>query len=82
MYLDDMSPGILWNHYYLVLSFGSILLVSSVWFEIYPLSLLSNLVTVIVILTAYSIVAIGQYLYYRQYILQEILPELRRIEGQ
>ncbi len=32
MHLDDMSPGIPWNLYYLVLSFGSILLVSRVWF--------------------------------------------------
>lgn len=82
-YLGDVSqPEIPWDRYYLALSFGSIALVSGVWFEIYPLSLLSGLAVAVIILVAYALSAIGQYLYYRRRTVQGTPPDLRRAEGQ
>ncbi len=82
-YLGDVSrPALPWDRYYLALSAGSILLVLGVWFEIYPLALLSGIATAMVILVAYALSAIAQYLYYRRRAVQGMPPELRRAEGQ
>ncbi|WP_458205199.1 DUF7344 domain-containing protein [Haladaptatus sp. NG-SE-30] len=82
-YLGDVSrPEIPWDRYYLALSLGSILLIVGVWFEIYPLSLLSGLIAATIILTAYGVSAIGQYLYYRRRTVRGTPPEIRRVEGQ
>ncbi|KZN23573.1 MULTISPECIES: hypothetical protein [unclassified Haladaptatus] len=82
-YLGDVSrPEIPWDRYYLALSLGSILLVLGVWFEIYPFTLISGIATAVIILVAYGVSAIAQYLYYRRRTVQGLPPELRRAEGQ
>jgi DNA-binding transcriptional ArsR family regulator len=82
-YLGDVSrPAIPWDRYYLALSIGSILLVLGVWFNVYPFALISGIATAIIILIAYGVSAIGQYLYYRRRTVQGLPPELRRAEGQ
>lgn len=81
-YLGDVSrPEIPWDRYYLALSIGSILLVLGVWFEIPPFTMVSGIATAIIILFAYGVSAITQYLYYRRRTVQGLPPELRRAEG-
>nr|WP_227378846.1 hypothetical protein [Haladaptatus halobius] len=82
-YLVD-KPGLMirWNRYYLVLSLMSIMLLGGVWFKVDPSALLSSLMATMIIVTAYSLLAILQYLIYRRRIVPATPPELRRIEGQ
>jgi membrane protein YdbS with pleckstrin-like domain len=71
-----------WNHYYLVLSLMSIMLLGGVWFKVDPLALLSSLMATMIIVTVYSLLAILQYLSYHRHTVPATPPELRRIEGQ
>jgi DNA-binding transcriptional ArsR family regulator len=81
-YLGDVPRReIPWDRYYLALSLGSIALVVGLWLEIYPFSTLSGLTGTAVILVAYGLSALVQYLYYRHSTGQGTPPELRRAES-
>ncbi|RBI58249.1 hypothetical protein DMJ13_27595 [halophilic archaeon] len=65
-YLSATRPATPWYHYYLSLSLGSLLLIGGIWVGITPLALLSRPTALTLILSSFTVLALGQYLcYYR-----------------
>ncbi|RBI59922.1 hypothetical protein DMJ13_19660 [halophilic archaeon] len=65
-----------WYHYYLSLSFLSLLLIGGLWVGVTPLAWLSRPTALTLILSLYTVLALGQYLCYYRCPVQGPPPEL------
>ncbi|PSP55922.1 hypothetical protein BRC82_03345 [Halobacteriales archaeon QS_1_67_19] len=83
LYLGDVSrEEFPWDRYYLGLVGVSSLLVAAVWLKIYPFSMIPGLVLATVILAAFGVSSIVQYVRYRHGGEVGTPPELHRANGQ
>ncbi|RBI58357.1 hypothetical protein DMJ13_27100 [halophilic archaeon] len=75
-YLNASSrPPTPWYHYYLSLSFVNLLLIGGVWGEVTPLAFLSRPTVLTLIISLYTVLALGQYLCYYRCSVQGPPPE-------
>lgn len=78
-YLGDRgNHAIEWDKYYLGLSIGSVLLLVTVWLNVYPLSLLTELTTTLIIIAAFAVAALVQHVHTRHRNAGDVPPELGR----
>ncbi|WP_440009095.1 DUF7344 domain-containing protein [Halomicrococcus sp. SG-WS-1] len=64
-----------WYHYYLSLSLLSLLVIGGIWVRVTPLTLLSRPTALTLILSLFTVLALGQYLCYYRCPVQESPPE-------
>lgn len=77
VYLGEEIEMIPWEWVYLGLSIGSALLVAGVWLDVYPVSLLTGLVTAVIVIAAFGLAALAQYtINHRLSTGPEVPPEL------
>lgn len=78
-YLGDRgNHSIPWDKYYLGLSAGSVLLLMTVWMNVYPLSVLTELTSTLIIIAAFAISALTQHFHTYHRNSGDVPPELGR----
>lgn len=78
-YLGDRgNHAIEWDKYYLGLSVGSVLLLATVWMNVYPLSLLTELASTLIIIAAFAVSALAQHVHTNHRNNGDVPPELGR----
>lgn len=77
VYLGEEVKSVPWEWVYLGLSIGSALLVAGVWLGVYPATMLSGLTTAVIVIVAFGVTALAQYVLNHRFSTgPEVPPEL------